>query len=263
MSRSLKYAFKKSDSDSLLSILNLWNQSVQSNENEITDKYEKAVYSIFNEFYTPYELERVGSSEWGDSIYIGKFAIVQHKINYALAEFPNPDTIILTLKDDTLSLSELEQKYGKKDRMYVLFEDLKYPKVANEQKKEIINFRPETTLPKDLRLFLVPPYHGELIQFLGNHHTPLGAGGIMYPARASKKTFERQVFLNKYLNVIYGHWGGYWHLETHPEVSLIIMNPSLTKAILHFRLVYQGGEAYLENKDGEWKLVESKLTWIE
>lgn len=264
LSKSLGYAFKKSDSDSLFTLLIQWNEGVGNNESEVSnDKYSKAVYSIFNEFYTPYDLERIGSSEWGDSIYIDKFAIIQNSVKYVIAEFPNPDTIVIRLKQDTLTLTEFEQKFGKDDRRYLFYEDLKYPNTKDLEKVEIKDFRPQTTLPSNKILYLTTDYQTELIQFLGNQHSPLGSGGIMNPARATKKTWMRQKFLNIYLNVIYGHWGGYWHLETHPEVSLIVMNPELTKARLYFRLVYQGGEAFFEKKDGKWTLIESKLTWIE
>jgi hypothetical protein len=263
-SKSLAYAYKKDDTDSLLNLLKAWNESIVSNESDVeADKYASEVYSIFNEFYTPFDLNRVGSSEFGDSLYIGKFAIVQNSIKYALAEFPDPDTIVVKLKDDTLTLSELEKEHGKDSRTYGTFENLKYPSVQDSAKVEIKDFRPETVLPAEKKLYLTSYYKTELIQFLGDQHSPLGAGGIMNPTMATKKTWKRQHFLNKYLNVIYGHWGGYWHLETHPEVYLVVINPSSTKAALYFRLVYEGGQAYLEKQNGKWMLIESKRTWIE
>lgn len=263
LSKSLKYAFKKSDKDSLRSILTAWNLNIAPNEKNIEDKFEQAVYSIFNEFYTPFQPERLGSYKRDDSIYIDKLAIIQNKIKYAIAEFPDPDTIMLSIKKDTLSLSECEQVFGKDNITYQLYEELKYPKIKTEDEKEILDFRPETMLPNERRLYLASPYKKELIKFLGNQHASLGFGGLMNPARATKKTFRRQTFLNNYITVIYGHWGGYWHLETHPEISLVIINPSLTRAFLFFRLGYSGGDAILEKRNGDWKLIESRLTWME
>ena len=263
LSESLRYAFKKSDKDSLRSILTDWNRKVKSNQGSVEDVYEQAVYSIFNEFYSPFHLDRIGSSEWGDSIYFNKMAIVQNEISYAIAEFPDPDTIMLALKKETISLAAYEKKFGTGRREYRFFRDLKYPKVEEEDQKEITDFRPQTKLPPERKLYLTSPYERELTEFLSDQHTPLGAGGIMNPARATRKTFRRQAFLNNYLALIYGHWGGYWHLETHPEVSLVILNPSMTKAVIYFRLIYEGGEAYLEKQKGQWTLIESKLIWIE
>ena len=42
------------------------------------------------------------------------------------------------------------------------------------------------------------------------------------------------------------HWGGYWHLETHPDIGGIIFNKTLTKAKIDFRVGYQDGKAILE-----------------
>ena len=263
-SKSLKYTFISNNPDSLLSLLYEWNEKIQSNEKEISvDKYGSEIYSIFNEFYTPFNLTRIGSSEWGDSLYLNKFAIIQNQIQYVIAEFPNPDTIVIGLEDDTLTLSKLEKKYGKDSGIFGYYENLKNPIIKNLEKVVLTDFRPETTLPHDKKLYLTAGYESELIQFLGDQHSELGEGGIMNPARATNKTWERQSFLNRHLNVIYGHWGGYWHLETHPEASVIVINPEMTKALIYFRLVYEGGSAYLERQNGEWVLKESKLTWIE
>lgn len=261
--KSLEYAFKHSDKDTLRSILDNWNKNINSNENSVEDEVEKAVYLIFNEFYSPFHLKRIGASEWGDSLYFGKMAIVQNKIKYAIAEFPDTDTIMLHIDKDTISFSEFEKKFGKNNSRYAYYEELKYPKVSSERCMEIVDFRPETMLQQEQRLYLNSRYEKGLTEFLGNQNVPLGVGGIMNPARAIEESYERQKFLNNYLNIIYGHWGGYWHLETHPEVSLIVVNPSRSKAVLYFRLIYEGGEAYLENHDGKWILIESKLTWIE
>jgi len=263
-SKSLKYSYKNNETDSLLRLLRQWNDNIQSNEAKFSkDEIVSAVYSIFNEFYTPFNLNRIGSSEWGDSLYLNKFAIVQNQIKYVIAEFPNADTIVIESGEDTLTLSNLENKYGKDSQIYGYYENLKNPIVKNLDKVVLNDFRPKTTLPPDKILYLTEEYKSELIQFLGDQHSKLSEGGIMNPARATSKTWKRQSFLNNYLNVIYGHWGGYWQLETHPEVSLIVINQALTKALVYFRLVYEGGNAYLERQNGEWILIESKLTWIE
>jgi hypothetical protein len=63
--------------------------------------------------------------------------------------------------------------------------------------------------------------------------------------------------------VLHGHWGGYWHIATHPDVSNIIFNHSFTKAQIVFRVGYQGGEAMAEKHDDQWIITNSKTTWIE
>ena len=85
----------------------------------------------------------------------------------------------------------------------------------------------------------------------------------MKPATAAGDSYERQQFLGNYIKVIYGHWGGYWHLETHPEVYRISFDENMNNVIVYFRLVYEGGKATLTKQKGKWELVSSRLTWIE
>ena len=37
----------------------------------------------------------------------------------------------------------------------------------------------------------------------------------------------------------------------------------MQRAVVFFRCVYEGGEVYLEKKDGEWTIFSGRLTWIE
>lgn len=255
LSKSLDYVFKKSDSDSLLAVLSQWSSNVQSNEQQVQgDKYASAVYSIFNEFYTPFQLNKLGYSKQGDSIHVDKFAIVQDKIQYAIVEFPNPDTIQFIYKEDTATLAELEHKLEKDDRYFrITYEGWKYPsakKIQEDQKVELLDFRPETGLPKNRSLYLTSDLQAELIQFLRIKHSSLCAGSKVIPDRKTKKIWKRQKFLNKYLDIIYLHLDGKWYFETRPVVNLIIMNPDLSKALLHFNTFDSGGDVYLEKKDG-------------
>ena len=59
------------------------------------------------------------------------------------------------------------------------------------------------------------------------------------------------------------YWGGYWHLETHPDIYYILFNEALNKAKVEFRVGYEGGEAILVKEKGEWIIKKSKMTWIE
>jgi hypothetical protein len=85
----------------------------------------------------------------------------------------------------------------------------------------------------------------------------------MNPARSQGKSEKKQKFLNNYIIVLYGHWGGYWHLETHPEIFNIILNKYGNQAIVNYRLGYQGGNAIYKRIDNDWIFVDGGLTWIE
>jgi hypothetical protein len=100
-----------------------------------------------------------------------------------------------------------------------------------------------------LALFLTEKRKNELNSFLDRE---------MHPNDIQ----ERYNFLNRHLRIFPGHWFG-WHFLTHPEVETIYFNPDLDSASVHFRIVFEGGEANYKRIGGKWELVESYLTWIE
>lgn len=73
------------NSDSLLSkFLDNWHHAYQpksnkdiSSENELT----QYAYEIFEKFYSPFDLARIGTPEWGDSLYHGvDYVIIQNSL---------------------------------------------------------------------------------------------------------------------------------------------------------------------------------------
>jgi hypothetical protein len=127
----------------------------------------------------------------------------------------------------------------------------------------IHDFRPEIKNNDIHLLYLNSVYTAAINSFLGSEYTPVGTGGIMTPALPAGEIAERYNFLSNYLYFFHGHWGNYWHLETHPQVSGISFNETKDSAQVYFRLGYQGGEAIL-GKDGDaWKVADHYMTWIE
>ena len=113
----------------------------------------------------------------------------------------------------------------------------------------IDDFRPPVNLAKDKILYLMPEYAEALNMFLGTE--------------IKDDTWERRDFIRPYIPILVGHWGGYWHLATHPEVSRILLDTNKTTAKVYFRVGYQGGEAILKKKENRWVIEESRATWIE
>lgn len=74
---------------------------------------------------------------------------------------------------------------------------------------------------------------------------------------------ERVGFLRQAMQLTHHHWIPDYHKYTMPHASRVIFNDSFTKARIQFRVFYQFGDAYLERKQGEWKLMRSELTAIE
>lgn len=221
----------------------MYNQFLQKWENDskpiiVSDslnELQKDIYQIFIDFYNPFKLERIGTGEWGKKLYYGiEYIVVQNSI------------YTQTYKTDSLNFGIFDVK----DSLI-------------ESTDSIMNFRPEIKLKQAKTLYLLPEYNVAINRFLGNEHNPLGTGGIMNPATPKDSSAERLDFLNKKLKIIYGHWGGYWHIETHPQVFSIVFNKDRTLAKVNYRLVYQGGEAIYKKVSGRWNFLNAHLTWIE
>ena len=234
--KNLEKAYKKKSQKQYSQFLQQWHkESIPITSFDSLSDPKKDVYQIYKDFYNPFNLNRIGTGEWGDKLYSGiDYVIVQNSI------------YIYTYKTDSLN--------------FHIFDNTKSLVLS---KDSIINFRPELQFEHAKILFLLPKYESVINKFLGTKNYPLGTGGIMSPSRARGISARRLKFMNKKLKIIHGHWGGYWHIETHPKVYSIDFNKDRTIAKVNYRLVYQGGEAVYIKQNGEWQFKEAYLTWIE
>ena len=134
---------------------------------------------------------------------------------------------------------------------------------SRENEVCIRDFRPKTIYPNDEILYEDQKYYPKIAKYLGSAHFDFGFPNLMNPAQPKKSNRNRQNFLNPYLVVWHGHWGGYWHITSHPEVWNIILENDLKTAYVYFRVVYQFGVATLKKINDVWVLIESELTGIE
>lgn len=229
---NLETAFKQNSADALRSFFIKWNEQVKPNTAEFIEQNDtiEAVFSIYKEFYKPLDLLKLGSWEWGNKLNSNcKYVVVQNKIFYSVIPSDN-----------------IEDSDGQ-----TLYRD------------SLINFRPPLNLDSKKVLYLTVEYDKSLNKFLGRKSTEIGTPNIMNPSRPVGESKKRYEMIRPFIPVLHGHWGGYWHSETHPDVSNIVLNNSLTKARVNFRVGYEGGEATLEKKGKEWIIKKSEATWIE
>lgn len=234
--KNLEKAYKNKSQNHFSQFLQKWqDESTPITSLVSLSDLKKDVYEIYKDFYNPYNLQRIGTGEWGNELYSDvEYVVIQNSI------------FINTYKTDSLNFGI----FTNTDSLI-------------QSKDSIINFRPELQFEQAKTLYLLPKYQIVINKFLGSKSFPLGFGGIMNPSRARGKSAKRLDFLNKKLKIIHGHWGGYWHIETHPEVFSIDFNNDKTIAKVNYRLVYQGGEAVYIKQNNEWKLKDAHLTWIE
>ena len=144
------------------------------------------------------------------------------------------------------------------DRFYKPWGKIKTTEIVRN-----IIFRPQVSFPNKKIVYLTDEYEKILDDFLGDQHVDLGTENIMQVAYAKDESRQRMEFLMKAAIFFYGHWGGYWQYETYPKASSIIFDREMQRAVVFFRCVYEGGEVYLEKKDGEWTIYSGRLTWME
>lgn len=279
-------AYQKQDTAKLYQFFDHWAEDITSNENDTTN-YEwlnervAEAHKVFAAFYQPLQLEKIGfrSLQYQDYPYF----IVQnelYKISVADTLPFKPDEleayyterIRQTYSDDSIRQKKLEylQSEINLGRMSLVFDDdgffyTPWRQINTTEIESLRNreFRPRVSFPNKKIVYLTDKYKKLLDDFLGDQHVDLGTESIMQVAYAKDESRQRMEFLMKAAKIFYGHWGGYWQYETYPEATSIIFDREMQRAVVFFRCVYEGGEVYLEKKDGEWTIFSGRLTWIE
>ena len=268
LSNPLYRAYIINSDDRIKAYFEEWNKSYSTNYPLLNNDTIKAIYEIFDAFYTPREMKRIGKSEWGDSIYITpKYLLVQNTIYYSVLLKSNHyyDSILsnsyyVNNYNDTMFLSNLRATDS--IHYFQMLQNWKYDD-SRETETCIKDFRPKTIYPDDEILYEDRKYYPKIAKYLGYLHFDFGFPNLMSPAQPKRSNRNKQDFLNPYLVVWHGHWGGYWHITSHPLVWKIILENDLETADVHFLVVYQSGTATLKKEEGVWKLIESELTGIE
>ncbi len=114
-------------------------------------------------------------------------------------------------------------------------------------------------------LYLTNEYKQAITDFLGTEQKELGEGDIMNTAYPKNETENRYNFLCPILPIVYGHWGGYWHIETFPIIDKIVFDNTFEHALVDFRSSV--GETVIQykisKKSGRWKSDKNALIMIQ
>lgn len=272
----LEDAYKKKSKERLDDFFEYWRKDVppiSEKEFQLLSDTLKEVYGAFETFYQPLNLDKIGASEWGDSIYRNvDYLIVQNNLRLSFTKkiFYTEEEINMFLKRyiegvKGIKLKELYLKMYDKGKLKKHLDNygLKYlPEDNSLLVDTITNFRPNICSEKGV-VYLSTRYNKVLNDFLGNSDYKVNEKIFSSPIRSKKELNRRISFIEPKVKIWRGHWGAYWHLITFPEVNSIIFDKDFQYAKILFRIIYQGGEATLKKEDGKWKILSSELTWIE
>jgi len=229
------------------SVLKFWSKTPKPREMSGPNApigWKKEAYVIFEDIWVPTNIVRLGDFENPNMQYWyvnSHYLLVQNKLNVYVAT-------------DTNTFAELCMA-----RLH-----LSYKEPTNKFDKYVIkDFRPKVKIFSEKTIILTEKRSQTLLAFLSNKSHPVGTDNIMNPARAKGESRKRANYILEFIPIQHGHWEG-WNLVAYPEVFDIILNPDFTCAAVSFRIGYQGGTAmYQKNKNGKWKMIKSKETWIE
>lgn len=193
----LELSFKQEQPDSFYDFFSNWNRIVQPNFDNFINQNDtiNAVFNVYRELYKPFDLLKLGEWDVGNKLNSkSKYVVVQNKIFYSV--LPNDN-----------------------------FDDFVW---KNSKRDSIANFRPPINLDENKVLYLTDEYAKAINIFLGTESTELGEYIFSPPSAVGNR--KRYDVIRKYIPILTGYWLDYWHLETHPDINLIIFNKSLTKA---------------------------------
>jgi hypothetical protein len=268
----LENAYEQNDLKKLDKFFDNWHKEIPpiSESELITLKpMQQETYKVFEAFYQPSHLENIDFNNIYKDV---KYLLVQNSL-----KMYKTDMLIVTRNDsdnafkylvkngmlDTILPNKYIERFDGLNRLtsdgWQLFDKLNQSSEISID--SIQNFRPKIDCEKKITLNLTKNYDKILINFLENNNMPLGTGGIMDTAKAIANHRKRESFMEHYVKIWYGQWGGDWQLTTYPEVYGITFNPDYSRAKIYFRIEYQGGEALLKKDNGKWIMVSSELTW--
>lgn len=222
---SLNQAYTANSSDKLVSFLDFWYSDVIPKErSDIESDIELNIYKIFKEIYNPFNIDLLGNHEWGSDMYEGlEYVIVQNKIFY----------------------------------------DFNFNIENTTTTDSVIDFRPDVVFRDAKALYLTDKYNVAINTFLGSDFNQTVTSGANAPYVPVAESYSRLQFINQELAIIPGHWGNYWHIETHPYISSIHLDSDMLNARVNFRVGYMFGEAILQRSNSTWQLVSSDINAIE
>lgn len=229
---TLNDAYASNSISKLEEFLDVWYKDVRGiSTTQISKDIEEDIYRLFQEFYNPFNISRLGYHEWGEMYEGLEYVVVQNSIVY-------------DFRYDSINITK---SFRSNDTEY----------------DSITDFRPVLEFEDAKVLYLTETYAAALNMFLGSDYFPFEEYGLEPPELTNEEINLRYNFLQNSLAIVHGHWGLYWHIETHPFVFSIHLNEDVTKALLYFRVGYMFGEAELKKENGNWLFVRSAITGIE
>jgi len=164
-----------------------WQKNIKPNSVAFINQNETlvAVYNVFDTFFKPNDLMKIGSWACVDDINLNcEYIVIQNQIVYSIVKSNN--------------INEVDWKISKKNL--------------------ISNFRPRITSESKNVLYLTDEYEESINDFLGKESSePLEVEAMQPPQNQGN---ERKIeLLKQCIPILHDYWGRTWQLETYPYVN--------------------------------------------
>jgi hypothetical protein len=279
--RLLKKAYRKNSTELLNQFFRQWQQENPTITDAELATYNDTIqeaYKVFKAFYKANQLDSIGGSEWGNDVYKNaKYLIVQNELQIYFTDtikYNTPEQIKSIIYPDVLKAHDNDS--SKANRFFAngrglsgnLFTEMcectDWYKLKDKILVDsIMNFRPQINCGNKIPLYYDQKFIRYIDSFLKNSYYPLGTFGISSPAMASGESAEKKVFLENFIKIFYGHWGGYWQISSYPDIYYFTFDKRMHFAVVEYRMIYEGGAALMEKRDGKWVIVTAQRTWIQ
>jgi hypothetical protein len=260
----LNNAYSKKDIQLLESLFKKW----ESQQNSISDQNlalfsdtVQDVYEIYKDFYKPFNLNRMGSQNWGDSVYFGKkYYIIQPTCCYSFTPTLDKKRIILNslekYKSDSTNYNKYLDYYLRDTSDFTVW-NYREDNIIFYSEKAITNFRPKLEFLDAIPLYYDQKYCNAIAQFISYKQNKFN---IKIKNGNTNEIESKWQFINQLIYIYPGHWGNYWEIETCPYIKTIVFDYERTTAMIFFSLFYHGGQALYKKTNGKWTFIQSKLT---
>jgi hypothetical protein len=232
--------YKLNSKDSLRTFLSNWNKMVPSSSDRFMHQND-TVENIFKVFYELYKPFKFGSQD-ADNYFSNEieYILIQNEIEYDVYSTKDYKAFIKYTSDRFPNNTVRDYFYNR---------------------KKLLNFRPMLSFTNIKFLYLTAEYKNAIVDFLGTEQHNIGEGDIMNTAYPKGETYNRYSFLCPILPIVYGHWGGYWNIETFPIIYSIVFDDKFQHALVDFRVdVGRTVRNYkLINVKGHWKTDKNEI----
>jgi len=228
ITNDLEFALNKRESVLIENIFAEWQRTVKPNSIEFINQNDTiaAIYEVFNSFYKPNDIQKLGDWEiFKDLNSNCKYVVIRNKIQYSI-----------------LNVNRIT-----------------HVDWINSKRILFSNFRPPLNSVGSNVLYLTDEYEESISDFLG-YETLLAKSEKGKSSEYSDERQRKYALLKDYIPVVLEQKENFWHLATYPYVNRIFLNKSLTKAKIDFSVGSEFGIAILKKEGENWIITENKIS---